>query len=217
MSAVIAIDGPAASGKSSVSARLAKRLGVPNVNSGGFYRAVTWEFLRMKVNLDSESAVVAALKSVLLDCGLTPDGASYIEVNGYVPGEALRADRINSLVSRVSAMPAVRELVTRRLRQIAAGRTLVMEGRDIGSVVFPETPHKFYLDASPEIRQARREAEELADQVADRDKMDSSRAVAPLTIPPDARVIDTSSLTLDGVVDAIADILRDAGLAPNSP
>ena len=126
----------------------------------------------------------------------------------------MRDSRVNLHVSLVSAVPAVRDLVSTRLRALAKERDVVMEGRDIGSAVFPETPYKFYLDACPEIRRQRRAAEGQSDEIEARDKMDSSRKTAPLKIAGDARVIDTSHLTLDGVVDAILGILRPAGLPP---
>ena len=121
---------------------------------------------------------------------------------------------MNLHVSLVAAVPAVRDLISARLRELAEDRDVVMEGRDIGSAVFPETPFKFYLDASPEIRRKRRAEEGHSDEIEARDKMDSSRKAAPLKIAGDARVVDTSHLTLDGVVEAILDILRPLGLAP---
>lgn len=209
---VIAIDGPAASGKSSVSRRLAKRLGFAYVNSGTMYRALTWEALRQTVDTSSASAVANALSRAEVSCAIDDNGESFISINSEIPGEALRDSRINLHVSLVSAVPAVREIVSSRLRMLAQNRDVVMEGRDIGSAVFPETPFKFYLDASPEIRRKRREAEGQADEIEARDKMDSSRQAAPLKIASDARVVDTSHLTLDGVVEAILDILRTLGL-----
>lgn len=211
---VIAIDGPAASGKSSVSRRLAQRLGFAYVNSGSMYRAVTWEALRQGVDTTSPEAVVAALDRAEIACGIGPENESFIRINSAIPDAALRDSRVNLHVSLVSAVPAVRELISSRLRALAADTPVVMEGRDIGTAVFPETPFKFYLDASPEIRQKRREAEGGADQIAARDKLDSSRKAAPLKVAGDARVVDTSHLTLEGVVEAILAILRPLGIAP---
>lgn len=212
MMTVIAIDGPAASGKSSVSRRLAKRLGFAYVNSGSMYRAVTWEVLRQGVDTAAPESVAAALARTNIDCGIGGDGESYIQINSEIPDAALRDSRVNLHVSLVSAVPAVRELVSTRLRSLAKDHDVVMEGRDIGSAVFPETPYKFYLDASPEIRQKRRAAEGQADAIGARDRMDSSRKAAPLKIAGDATVVDTSHLTLEGVVDTIMDILRPLGL-----
>lgn len=212
MRTVIAIDGPAASGKSSVSRRLAKRLGFAYVNSGSMYRAVTWEVLRQGADTASAESVAGALTHANIDCGIGEDGESYIQINSGIPDAALRDSRVNLHVSLVSAVPAVRDLVSSRLRSLAEDCDVVMEGRDIGSAVFPETPYKFYLDASPEIRRQRRAAEGQTDAIEARDKMDSSRKAAPLKIAGDATVVDTSHLTLEGVVDAIMDTLRPLGL-----
>ena len=209
---VIAIDGPAASGKSSVSRRLAKRLGFAYVNSGSLYRAVTWEVLRQGADSTSPESIADALANARFACTITDSNESAVLINGEVADAALRDIGINSHVSRVAAVPAVRALVTNELRTLATNRPLVMEGRDIGSAVFPETPHKFYLDASPEIRNQRRAAEGLTDQIEARDRMDSSRKTAPLTIAPGAHVVDTSYLTLDGVVEAILGSLIAAGI-----
>lgn len=209
---VIAIDGPAASGKSSVSRRLAKRLGFVYVNSGTMYRAITWEVLRQGIDTTSPCDVSEALSSSDISCGIDANNESFIHINSSIPDAALRDSRVNLHVSLVSAVPEVRNLVSNRLRLLAKDRDVVMEGRDIGSAVFPETPFKFYLDASPEIRRKRRAAEGQSDAIEARDKMDSSRKAAPLKIAGDARVVDTSHLTLDGVVDAILDILRPLGI-----
>jgi cytidylate kinase len=209
---VIAIDGPAASGKSSVSRRLAKRLGFAYVNSGSLYRAVTWEVLRQGADTARQDSIEGALANARFACTITGSGESAITINGEPADAALRDLAINSHVSHVAAVPGVRGLVTAELRALAAGRPLVMEGRDIGSAVFPDTPYKFYLDASPEVRRRRRAAEGLADEIEARDRMDSSRKTAPLTIAPGARVVDTSGLTLDGVVDAILEILKGEGI-----
>ena len=211
---VIAIDGPAASGKSSVSRRLAKRLGFAYVNSGSMYRAVTWEVLRQGVDTTSAEDIAEVLSGSDIACGIGDDGDSFIRINGRIPDEALRDSSVNLHVSLVAAVPAVRNLVSARLRALAVDRDVVMEGRDLGSAVFPETPFKFYLDASPEIRQRRRTAEGQSDEIEARDKMDSSRKAAPLMVAGDARVIDTSHLTLDGVVAAMLDILRPLGITP---
>ena len=209
---VVAIDGPAASGKSSVSRRLAKRLGFAYVNSGSMYRAVTWEVLRQGVDTANAASVAEALVHADIVCGISETNESFIRINSTIPDAALRDSRVNLHVSLVSSVPAVRELISSRLRELAEGRNVVMEGRDIGSAVFPETPFKFYLDACPEVRRRRRAAEGGSDEIEARDKMDSSRKAAPLKIAGDARVLDTSDLTLEGVVEALLDILRPLGL-----
>lgn len=211
---VIAIDGPAASGKSTVSRRLAQRLGFAYVNSGSMYRAVTWHLLQRGTDTSSAESIEAALADTEIVCGIGENRESFIRIDDSNPDEALRDSSVNRHVSLVSAVPAVRASISSRLRALADGCPLVMEGRDIGTAVFPETPYKFYLDASPEIRRQRREAEGEADEIADRDKLDSSRKAAPLKIAEDARFVDTSHLTLDGVVDAIIEILHPLGITP---
>jgi cytidylate kinase len=211
---VIAIDGPAASGKSSVATRLARRLGFAHVNSGAMYRAVTWEILRQQINASQPESIEAAVHRMSVDSGFTEAGESFIRINSEMPDLELQTLEVNQNVSPVAAVPAVRSLVNTQLRTLAEKRPIVSEGRDIGSVVFPDTPHKFYLDASPEVRRQRRAAQGLNDSIEKRDKLDSSRANAPLKIASGAHVIDTSHLTLEGVVDKVAEILSKSGVRP---
>ena len=211
---VIAIDGPAASGKSSVATRLARRLGFAHVNSGAMYRAVTWEILRQQIDPSHTESVEAAVYRMSVDSGFTEAGESFIRINAEMPDLELQTFEVNPSVSNVSAVPAVRSLVNAQLRALAEKRPIVSEGRDIGSVVFPETPHKFYLDASPEVRHQRRAAQGLHDSIEKRDHLDSSRANAPLKIASGAHVIDTSHLTLEGVVDTVERILSKSGISP---
>jgi cytidylate kinase len=132
---------------------------------------------------------------------------------GHVdPAPFLREARVNENVSLVSSVPRLREILVDHLRRYAETNDLVMEGRDIGSVVFPETPFKFYIDASPEIRRHRREAQGQHDRIAARDQADSTRRASPLIIAEDAHVIDSSNLTIDGVVGEIIGRLKLRGL-----
>jgi cytidylate kinase len=124
----------------------------------------------------------------------------------------LRDDRVNESVARVSRLPVVREIVGKKLHDTARSEDLVVEGRDIGSVVFPDTPYKFYVDASPEVRLQRRAAQGERDEIALRDQADSSRPVSPLVIAKDAHVIDTSYLTVEKVVGEIFARLKEMGL-----
>jgi cytidylate kinase len=211
---VIAIDGPAASGKSSAAKKLARRLGFSYVNSGAMYRAITWELLRQLIDPARTESVEAALHRMSFDCGFTENGESFIRINSQIPDIQLRDIEVNQNVSPVSAIPAVRELISTRLHNLAEGRNVVMEGRDIGTAVFPETPHKFYLDASPEIRRRRRAAQGQNDSIEHRDKIDSTRRAAPLAIAADAHVLDTSHLTLEGVVENLVEVLRKSGIQP---
>jgi cytidylate kinase len=211
---VVAIDGPAASGKSSVARELAKRIGFHYVNSGAMYRAVTWHVLRQEIPLGDGDAIVRLLEASRIDCELDDNG-SRILIDSIDPTEYLQADRVNAAVSRVSSIPRVRELLVAKMRAYADDRDVVMEGRDIGSVVFPETPYKFYIDASPEIRLQRRVAQGLRDQIAARDHADSSRRTAPLVIAKDAHIIDSSNLTIEEVVNEIIARLKVKGMSLN--
>jgi len=212
---IIAIDGPAASGKSSVARALAQRLGFSYVSSGAMYRAVTWHVLQRGLNVHQPAAVATAIQQSRILCDLI-DNQSRILIDDRDPTPHLRDDDVNRAVSLVSSAPRVREILVARMREYANKDNLVMEGRDIGSVVFPETPFKFYIDASPEVRVQRRLAEGQRDEIAARDRADSSRLASPLIIAPDAAVIDTSALTIDGVVDHIMQRLVAKGLPVHS-
>ena len=214
-SVLIAIDGPAASGKSTVARTLAARLGYEYVNSGGFYRAVTWFVLEQGVDPNDSPAVADLLERARVNCYLRA-GASVIEFDGVDPEPFLRETRINSYVSTVASIPEIRAGLTGKLRDLAGGLNTVMEGRDIGSAVFPHTPYKFYIDASPEVRAQRRQAQEGGgpqhDQILARDHTDSTRRTSPLVIAEDAFVIDSSRLTIDGVVGEVIGRLKLKGL-----
>jgi cytidylate kinase len=211
---VIAIDGPAASGKSSVSRLLARKLGCRYVNSGSFYRAVTWAVLKEGLSQDDEAAISLFLTSLDIQCRLE-DGHTVLLLNGTDPGLHLRDPDVNNSVSRISSHPEVRRVLTGLLRGLVSEGNLVMEGRDIGSVVFPDTRFKFYIDASEEVRATRRAAQGETDSIARRDAQDSSRKNAPLIISEDAHVIDSSHLTLEGVVGEIIGRLRMKGMDAN--
>ena len=213
---VIAIDGPAASGKSSVSKVLARRLHCAHVNSGALYRAATWGILQAGADPADPDAAVAALRALHLDC--RPSGSSFtILVNGVDPGEQLREPAVASRVSTLASVPEVREILTALLRSLADGRSLIMEGRDIGSVVFPETPYKFYIDASEDVRLSRRRAQGEVDSLVSRDQQDSTRKTAPLKVAAEAHVIDTTALALEQVVAAVLATLQRRGLVVEAP
>ena len=208
---VIAIDGPAASGKSSVARKLAQQLGFIYVNSGAIYRAITWLLLQGKIRPEESDRIAQALESVTLNC-VVREGEARIIVDSVDPAGHLRDDRVNESVSRVSRLPRVREMVSRRLHDCAEGNNVVIEGRDIGSVVFPNTPYKFYIDASPDVRLQRRAAQGERDEIAIRDRDDVSRAVSPLVKANDAHEIDTSHVTVEQVVTEIMTQLEKLGL-----
>ena len=208
---VVAIDGPAASGKSSVARALAKQIGFDYVNSGAMYRAVTWHVLSNGVSPGDAAAIIRLLEKTRIDCTL--DGhVSGILIDGVDPSSHLCEDRVNEEVSLVSSVPRLREILVEKMRGYAVDRDIVMEGRDIGSVVFPDTPYKFYIDASPDVRLRRRQAQGLRDHIAARDRADSSRRASPLIIAEDAHVIDSSNLTIEGVVGEIIGRLKLKGL-----
>jgi cytidylate kinase len=208
---VVAIDGPAASGKSSVARELGRRLGFIYVNSGAFYRAITWYILEKGIRTEDVDRISEALGSATITSCLK-NGESHIIIDNVDPADHLRDDRVNESVSRVSRLPVVREIVAQKLHEHACSDDLVVEGRDIGSVVFPGTPHKFYVDASPEVRLQRRAAQGERDEIALRDHADFSRPVSPLVIAEDAHVIDTSHLTVEKVVHEILARLQETGL-----
>lgn len=208
---VIAIDGPAASGKSTVARELARRLGYRFFNSGDLYRAMTHSCLARGVDCSDSHAIEAATEGAVIKIA-----ANHMEYFPQIEGEDarphLRSEEVNANVSHVSTVPAVRSLITEAIRECAKGRRTVIEGRDIGSAVFPETPFKFYIDASPQVRQRRRLGQGQTEEVTRRDLIDSTRSTAPLTVADGATVIDTSDLDVDGVVSAILCKLREKGL-----
>lgn len=208
---VVAIDGPAASGKSSVARELARQLGFVYVNSGAIYRAITWHILQKGIHVEDTDCITRDLESIAITNSLR-DAELCTLINSVDPAEHLRDNRVNENVSRVSRLPMVRQIVGRKLHEYASDNDLVVEGRDIGSVVFPNTPYKFYVDASPEVRLQRRAAQGERDEIALRDHSDFSRPVSPLVIAKDAHVIDTSHLTIEKVIDRILTRLKEIGL-----
>jgi cytidylate kinase len=208
---VVAIDGPAASGKSSVARALARQIGFAYVNSGALYRAVTWHVLENAIAPGDAVAIARLIETTRIDCSLDEDG-SRILIDGVDPTAHLCDDRVNEEVSLVSSVPRLREILVEKLRGVTRDHDVVMEGRDIGSVVFPDTPYKFYIDASPEVRLRRRQAQGQRDQIAARDRADSSRRASPLIIAEDAHVIDSSNLTIEGVVGEIIGRLKMKGM-----
>jgi cytidylate kinase len=206
---VIAIDGPSGVGKSTVSRAVADALGVAYLDTGSTYRAATLAVLDAGVDVSDEQAVLDVVLAHSIDYGDT----GVLLDDGPV-AEAIRTDRVTSKVSTVSAHPKVRaEIVEIQRRWVDdRGRNAVVEGRDIGTVVFPDTPHKIYLTARSEVRAARRAGDdeaqdstidEIAAALRARDAADSSRAASPLRPADDATIIDTSDIGIDGVVAAI--------------
>ncbi len=210
---IIAIDGPAASGKSTVARAVAKELDCIFVDSGAFYRGVTWAALRRGASVKNPAEVLSTLKKSKWKV-FVRDGASVFASDGVEPGEALRGKEVREAVADVAGVPEVRAFVVKKLRALRRFGSLSMEGRDIGSVVFPQTPFKFYLDANPEERAKRRHAELLAkgetekaqevlDSLQRRDEKDSSRKTAPLKVAEGAYVIDTSEQSIEEVTQTV--------------
>lgn len=216
MKTVIAIDGPAASGKSSVARNLSDLLRFAYVNSGAFYRGITWWVLHRETDPASPHDVSAIITRTRLESGYKNHEA-YLLLDGMDASPNLCDEAVNRHVSVVARVPAVRECLMAQLHQLAEERDLVMEGRDIGSVVFPGTPYKFYIDASPEVREQRRLAQGQTDEIALRDRIDSSRPNAPLIIADDALVIDSTHLTVDDVVGEVIGRLKLQGLPVPPP
>lgn len=207
----IAIDGPAASGKSTLARKLAERLGLVMVNSGAMYRAVTWKALREGVDPSDNAAVENLLEQTRIDCG-TVRGVSTIRIDGEDPGDGLRSPEVNENVSLISAIPEVRTRLIALQRDHLMHSDVVMEGRDIGSVVFPDTPYKIYVDASEEVRAARRAEMGETDSIRKRDAADSQRKSSPLIVADGAVVFDNSDHTVETGLLALLDILRRQGL-----
>ncbi len=214
---IVAIDGGAASGKSSTSRALSERFNLLHVDTGSHYRFVTHQLLERGVSPDDEPAVVAALASFPLGTRVLGRSAQ-IEIAGQVPGDEIRGARVNAQVSRVAAIPAVRRFLLEYQRsqvQVARAqrfRGLVMEGRDIGSVIFPDAEFRFFLHADPVERARRRAAEGQTDSILERDRLDAARKTAPFACPAGATPIDSTHLTLPQVVDELA-----ARIAPRLP
>jgi CMP/dCMP kinase len=203
---VVAIDGPSGSGKSTVSRRLAVALDAAHLDTGAMYRAVTWAVLRAGADPADAESVAKVAAEVELSVGTDPR-APRIAVDGQPVDGPIRGPEVTGGVSAVAAVPAVRRLLVRRQQEIiaAAGR-IVVEGRDIGSVVAPDADLKVFLTASPQERARRRSAETASDQaltatdLARRDRLDSTRAASPLQRAPGAVALDTTSMGIDEVV-----------------
>lgn len=220
----IAIDGPAASGKSTVARLVAERLGGFCVNTGDLYRAVSWVALERGVDVARDTAGVTSLLSTLdLRYQVAGPGQLRLCLNGApVPQELIRSAEVAAVVSLVARLPAVRLWLRDRQRECAALGTVVMEGRDIGTVILPDAPFKFYLTASAEERARRRLAQagevapgatvsSVAAQISERDRIDSSREVAPLRTAPDAVTICTDGMTPAAVAARIVNAVLAGG------
>ena len=239
--AVVAIDGPVASGKTSVGQTVAARLHLRFLDTGMMYRAVTWLALRQGVSVDDSAALDALAHSCRMTIGELPDASvapadgmltgpapEGISIDRYSPGAELRSTQVDSNVSAVSARPGVRAALVQQQRAIGEGGGIVMAGRDIGSVVLPDADVKLYIDASPEARARRRCAQQqnvnpgvqfeqaLADTLR-RDALDTQRADSPLVVAEGAIVINTDDINLKQTVAVVVDTIRRAMAAGAGP
>ncbi len=213
---IVAIDGPGGAGKSTLARRVAERLGFLYINTGAMYRAVALWALRLRIKLSDMHRLEQLAREAEIE--LDPLNGN-ISLNGEDVTEAIRDEKVSAAASKVSAVPGVRRALIRIQRQMAEENSVVMEGRDIGSVVFPNAQVKIYLDAHPEER-ARRRARELqtrgegadmqkvAGDLQQRDTQDRQRAEAPLVQAPDAQLIDTTGLSIDEVEEVILRLVR---------
>jgi len=214
---VIAVDGTSGSGKSSTSRGVADRLGLRYLDTGAMFRAMTWWLLREGIDVRDSAAVAAAAGRPTIESGTDPL-APTITVDGVDVSIEIRSDDVNAAVSPVSAVPEVRARLLTLQREAIGTGGIVVEGRDIGSVVAPDADVKVFLTADPGARAARRAAEEGGSDLArteqslrDRDRIDSGRSTAPLVMPDGAVHVDTTAYTLEEVIDLVA------GLAPRVP
>ncbi|HEX7148472.1 MAG TPA: (d)CMP kinase [Actinomycetota bacterium] len=214
---VVAIDGPAGSGKSTVARRVAEEAGLRYLDTGATYRALTLALLRRRIPVEDAEAVADAAKAVDLTLELPPGraGAARVLLDGVEPGLALRTPEVNATVSAVAAVPAVRELLVGLQRSLVGVGGIVVEGRDIGTVVWPDADVKVFLTASDHERARRRSDDtegggETAETLARRDAIDSGRAASPTRAAADALVIDSTTRTIDQVVDHLLQLIEAA-------
>ncbi len=219
-SPIVAIDGPAGAGKSTVTRAFAERMGLLYLDTGAMYRAVTWWVQRNGADPSSASAVEALLDGLEVDLSPLRDGVQTVRVNGRDITEAIRDPEVTGSVSLVAAHPCVRALLTRQQQRLGVRGGLVAEGRDIGTAVFPDADVKVFLTATPEERARRRakdlearghavpELSELEAQIVERDRLDSTREVAPLVQADDATELITDGMSIEAVIDALEDLFR---------
>jgi CMP/dCMP kinase len=213
---VVALDGPSGSGKSSVARGVASRLGLRYLDTGAMYRAMTWWMLQQGVDVSDAAAVAALVDEPRLTCGTDP-GKPTIAVDGFDVSEQIRSREVTGAVSAVSAVPELRARLVAEQRQAVGEGGIVVEGRDIGTVVTPDAPVKVFLTACPSARAERRSAEQPGGrrdvgrtqaELARRDHLDSTRVASPLVQAPDAEELDTTYLTLDEVVERVTALVR---------
>jgi len=215
MSFIVAIDGPAGAGKGTITKKVAERLKLVNVDTGATFRCVALNMLDKNIGIEEEEKI----KEVLDKINIEMKSNGEIFLNGENVTKRIRENDVNNFVSPVSTIQPVRDKLLEIQRKIAEGKDVIMEGRDIGTVVFPNANVKIYLDATPEERARRRVLQneekgiktsykEVLENIKDRDKRDSNRKVAPLKKADDAIVVDSTNLTIDEVVEKIKEIIK---------
>jgi cytidylate kinase len=225
---VIAIDGPAGSGKSTLAALLARKYGYTNIETGAMYRALALKALSHKIPLDSAEALTSLAHSSNIELQARPEG-NRVLLDGQDVTDRIRLQDVTDAASKVSVHPGVREWMVARQREIGAAGGIVMEGRDIGTRVFPDAEVKIFLDAAPEVRGTRRfqqnafvperqVATSVLAELRARDERDRTRVNSPLVPAPDAVLIDSTSLTLDQVLERAVEIIKGKlhGLSPRT-
>ena|SRR5579872_6877290 len=223
---IIAIDGPAGAGKSTVARNLALRLGLLYVDSGATYRAAALKAIESGVSLEDESRVAEAVSAAEIRLDPSPSEPRVFLDERDVTAE-IRTPEVTLAASQISRFPTVRRKLVSLQRSVVCGRGVVMDGRDIGTVVFPDAQLKIFLKANLEERTRRRAEQDgqegrtsalkkIAKEVSNRDQMDSERKVSPLVAAPDAHVIDSTNLAADEVVDRIVQLARQQNLLPSS-
>lgn len=216
----VAIDGPAGAGKSTMARRAAETLGIVYVDTGAIYRTVAYAVTIKGIVPTDQAAVAALLPELALELMWTPDGVQHMILDAQDVTELIRQPDISQVASVVSAIPSVREFLLNTQRDIAKGHSVIMDGRDIGTVVLPEADVKIFLSASAEVRAKRRwlqlqamprqtSFEEVLQEIIERDNRDTNRAIAPLRPAEDAVLLDTSNLTLEESVSKILSIIRE--------
>ncbi|MBN2434524.1 MAG: (d)CMP kinase [Spirochaetes bacterium] len=216
----VAVDGPAGSGKSSVSRQVAARLGITYIDSGAIYRAITWFFLEKYGDIDSETPFDKGIKGLDIRQEYYSDRTTKTFVNGLDVSKLIRSEEVVKSIQWVSSDKAVRDFVTTLLREWAGEKSIIMDGRDIGSVVFPNADLKIYLDASVETRAKRRydeyvgtgknvDLKAIKKQIIQRDSQDTAREFGALKRCEDAVFVDTSDMTQDQVVNKLTELIEN--------
>ena len=216
MSFIVAIDGPAGAGKGTITKLVGEKLNLVNVDTGATFRCVALNMLKENVGIDEEEKIKTLLEKINIE--MYPEGEIFL--NGEDVTKRIRENDVNNFVSPVSTIKVVRDKLLEIQRKIAEGKNVIMEGRDIGTTVFPNADVKIYLDATPEERARRRilqnkekginiTYEEVLENIKDRDKRDSTRKVAPLKRAEDAIYVDSTNLNIEQVVDKIIKIIEE--------